>query len=77
LSNVVDFLNDDLLWLLLAVFLVDDDDNDDIVDLKELILESSLKHWLGLLFQSGSGSGLGDGSGGGGMSLVNWYWPGV
>ena len=46
-------------------------EEDDPKDLKELILESSLQVWLGLLSQSGSG--LGWGVGGGGRSGVKAY----
>jgi len=72
---VEDFLKELLFFSWLALLLVLETlEVEEPNDLKELILESSLNAWLGLLSQSGSG--LGEVIEGGGVSSSeNWYWP--
>jgi len=66
---VEDFLKELLFLSDVALLLVEPREVVEANDLKELILESSLNAWLGLLSQSGSG--LGDIMGGGGVSVFS------
>ena len=64
-------MKEDLLFL--SWMLVDSVEAvDDLKDLKELILESSLKAWLGLRSQSGCGRG--DAMVEWVSSWAHWYW---